>query len=51
MSVCSKCGEACTPQREWIGLTAAEIKLLRRAATNDRQFAELLEAKLKEKNT
>ena len=39
------------PQREWIDLTATEIKLLRRAANNDREFAELVQAKLKEKNT
>ena len=39
------------PQREWVDLTATEIKLLRRAANNDREFAELLQAKLKEKNT
>ena len=36
--------------KEWKELTATEIKLLRRAATNDRQFAELIQAKLKEKN-
>ncbi len=39
-----------SPQREWVDLTATEIKLLRRAANNDRQFAELIQAKLKEKN-
>lgn len=38
------------PQREWHGLTAGEIKILRRAATNDREFADLISAKLKEKN-
>lgn len=55
---CNRCGEAnpaeihtCTPkQREWINLTATEIKILRRAANNDREFAELVQAKLKEKN-
>lgn len=50
MSVCSKCGEACTPQREWVDLTAAEIKILRRAANNDKEFAALLIARFKEKN-
>lgn len=39
------------PKREWVDLTATEIKLLRRAAANDREFAELVQAKLKEKNT
>ena len=51
MSVCSKCGEACTPQHQWIDLTATEIKLLRRAANNDKEFAALLIARFKEKNT
>lgn len=37
-------------KREWINLTATEIKILRRAANNDREFAELVQAKLKEKN-
>lgn len=37
-------------KKEWQGLTAGEIKILRRAATNDREFAELLSAKLREKN-
>ena len=37
-------------EREWVDLTATEIKLLRRAATSDRRFAELIQAKLKEKN-
>ena len=36
--------------KDWIDLTAAEIKILRRAATNDRQFAELIQAKLRDKN-
>lgn len=39
------------PQREWVDLTATEIKILRRYATNDRQFAELIQAQFKEKNT
>jgi hypothetical protein len=38
-------------KKEWVGLTATEIKLLRRAANNDREFAELVQAKLKDKNT
>jgi len=37
-------------EREWVDLTTTEIKLLRRAATSDRRFAELIQAKLKEKN-
>jgi hypothetical protein len=37
-------------KKEWIDLTATEIKILRRAANNDREFAELVQAKLKEKN-
>jgi len=36
--------------KEWVDLTATEIKILRRAATSDRRFAELLQAKLKDKN-
>lgn len=38
------------PKREWIDLTPTEIKLLRRAANNDREFAALLIARFKEKN-
>lgn len=38
------------PQREWTDLTAAEIKILRRAANNDKEFAALLVARFKEKN-
>lgn len=37
-------------KKEWVDLTATEIKILRRAATNDRQFADLIQAKIKEKN-
>jgi hypothetical protein len=37
-------------KREWIDLTATEIKILRRAANNDREFAALLIARFKEKN-
>lgn len=37
-------------KKEWKELTATEIKILRNAATNDRQFAELIQAKSKEKN-
>jgi len=37
-------------KKEWVGLTATEIKILRRAANNDREFAELVQAKLKEKS-
>lgn len=43
-------GKRMVPQRDWQGLTAGEIKILRRAATNDREFADLISAKLKEKN-
>jgi hypothetical protein len=51
-----KTGSSCTNKceqcivREWVDLTATEIKILRRAATSDRRFAELIQAKLKEKN-
>lgn len=38
------------PQREWVGLTTAERKVLWMAANNNREFGELIEAKLKEKN-
>jgi len=37
-------------ERKWIDLTATEIKILRRYANNDREFAALLIAKFKEKN-
>jgi hypothetical protein len=37
-------------KKEWKELTATEIKILRNAATNDRQFAELIQSKSKEKN-
>ena len=37
-------------QREWQGLTKAEVKILRTATTNYGEFAQLIEAKLKEKN-
>ena len=50
--ICPKCSyQAPRFKDEWVGLTATEIKILRRAANNDREFAELLQAKLKEKNT
>jgi hypothetical protein len=39
------------PKREWVDLTAAEIKILRNASNNDREFAALVIAKFKEKNT
>lgn len=39
------------PKLEWIDLTPTDIKLLRRAANNDKEFAALLIAKFKEKNT
>lgn len=38
------------PEREWQGLTKAEVKILRTATTNYGEFAQLIEAKLKEKN-
>lgn len=37
--------------REWQGLTTAERKVLWLAANNQREFGEMIEAKLKEKNT
>jgi len=37
-------------QKEWVDPTAAEIKILRRAANNDKEFAALLIARFKEKN-
>ena len=39
------------PQRGWKGLTATERKVLWIAANNPAEFGELLEAKLKERNT
>lgn len=57
MNQCERCGEVrpaeihtCTPQREWKGLTEAERKVLWLAANNMREFGEMVEAKLKEKN-
>ncbi len=38
------------PQREWAGLTSAERKVLWMAAETKMEFAEILEAKLREKN-
>ena len=50
--ICPKCSyQAPRFKDEWVGLTATEIKILRRAANNDREFAELVQAKLKDKNT
>ena len=52
-----KAGASCTNKceqcsvREWINLSAADIKLMRRASTNDRQFAEMIQAKLRNKNS
>lgn len=37
-------------KKEWVDLTATEIKILRRAANNDKEFAALLIARFKEKN-
>jgi hypothetical protein len=39
------------PQREWKNLTSAEIKVLWMAANNKAEFADLLQSKLREKNT
>jgi hypothetical protein len=39
------------PQPEWKNLTSAEIKVLWLAANNKAEFADLLQAKLREKNT
>lgn len=39
-----------TPQHQWKDLTAAEIKILKNASKNHREFADLLIAKFKEKN-
>lgn len=38
------------PEQQWRDLTKAEIKVLWAVSTNYGQFAELLQAKLKEKN-
>jgi hypothetical protein len=38
------------PQREWQGLTTAETKALWNATKKPTEFAEMLQAKLKEKN-
>ena len=38
-------------EREWKGLTSAERKTLWNLSTKPMHFAELIEAKLKEKNT
>ena len=38
-------------KKEWVDLTAAEVKILRNASNNDREFAALLIARFKEKNT
>ena len=42
----------CKPEekREWRGLTKTEVKVLLRASNNKAEFAELIEAKLKQKN-
>ena len=37
-------------KKEWVDLTATEIKILRNAANNDKEFATLIQAKSKEKN-
>lgn len=58
MTKCDRCGEVnpaeihtCTPKpSQWTDLTATEIKILRRAANNDKEFAALLIARFKEKN-
>jgi hypothetical protein len=39
------------PQREWQTLTSTERKVLWKSANNPKEYADLLEAKLKEKNT
>ena len=39
------------PQNEWRGLTTAERKVMWMAADTKMEFAELIEAKLKEKNS
>lgn len=44
-------GRTAPPQREWVDLTAAEVKILRNASNNDREFAALVIARFKEKNT
>ena len=38
-------------KKEWVDLTATEIKILRNASNNDREFAALVIARFKEKNT
>ena len=38
-------------KREWVGLTSGERKILWQAASNPTKFGEMLEAKLKEKNS
>lgn len=38
-------------KKEWVDLTAAEVKILRNASNNDREFAALVIARFKEKNT
>ena len=43
---CVKCNE-----REWQGLTATETKIMWTMTKRPREFAEMLLAKLKEKNT
>lgn len=40
-----------TTQREWKGLTATERKVLWLSANNPREYGELIEAKLKERNS
>ena len=37
-------------KKQWIDLTATEIKILKNASKNHREFADLLIAKFKEKN-
>jgi hypothetical protein len=39
------------PHREWQTLTSTERKVLWKSANNPKEYADLLEAKLKEKNT
>ena len=39
------------PERKWVDLTATEVKILRNASNTDREFAALVIAKFKEKNT
>lgn len=56
-AVCSICGERkepthdCQPaERQWRGLTTAERKVLWNATKKPTEYAELIEAKLKERN-